>query len=231
MVKIGGLQKVSMIDFPGRLSAVVFLNGCNFRCPYCHNPKLARGDIDDPIPESDVLAHLDARQGLLEGVVFSGGEPTLQPGLADLCQAAKDRGYAVKLDTNGSYPEVIAALIRNGLVDYVAMDVKTDPDHYAPALCPKDPSAAVKASIKLIMASGLPYEFRTTCYRPVVNAKIMARIGHLINGAQTYAIQKFCANETLDSDAGSQKDHLFDDNELLKLKAIIEPMVDCCLMR
>lgn len=231
MVHIGGLQKVSMIDYPGRLSAVVFLSGCNFHCPYCHNPELARSDSDQSVPERDVLAYLRARRGLLDGVVLTGGEPTLQKGLPDLCRAVHALGYTVKLDTNGSVPEVLQTLIRENLIDYVAMDVKTDPDHYAPSLCRQNPAAAIKASIQLIMASGLPYEFRTTCFRPLVNAETMASIGGLIKGAETYAIQKFCAKETLDPDAGSSRDHIFDDNELLGLKAIVEPMVECCFVR
>jgi pyruvate formate lyase activating enzyme len=231
MVHIGGLQKVSMIDYPGKLSAVVFLSGCNFRCPYCHNPQLVWGEADHRVPEGDVLTYLDARRDLLDGVVFSGGEPTRQAGLPDLCRAVKTRGYAVKLDTNGSFPDMLQALIRDRLIDYVAMDIKTDPDRYAPTLCLPDPALAIKASIKLIMASGLPYEFRTTCFRPLVGAETMARIAALIKGAKIYAIQKFCAKETLDPDAGSSGDHFFDDNELLHLKAIVEPMVDFCFVR
>jgi pyruvate formate lyase activating enzyme len=231
MVRIGGLQKVSMIDFPGHLSAVVFLSGCNFRCPYCHNPDLARDIIRTPVLESDLLAYLDARRGLLDGVVYSGGEPTLQTELPALCQAAKRRGYAVKLDTNGSFPKVLQALIQDDLVDYIAMDIKTDPDHYAPSLCSQNPAVAVKTSIQLIMNSGLPYEFRTTCFRPVINENAMMRIARLIKGAKTYAIQKFCAKETLDPHAGSYGNHVFDDNELLRLKAIVEPVVDCCFVR
>jgi pyruvate formate lyase activating enzyme len=231
VIHIGGLQKVSMIDYPGKLSAVVFLSGCNFRCPYCHNPELARGESHGQVSAKDVLTYLDTRRGLLDGVVLTGGEPTLQRGLPDLCRAAKARGFAVKLDTNGSFPEVLQTLIRESLIDYVAMDVKTDPDHYAPALCTQDPAIAIRASIKLIMSSGLPYEFRTTCFRPLVSAQAMARIGKLIKGAKTYAIQKFCAKETLDPDTGSLRDHIFDDNELLCLKAIVEPMVECCFVR
>jgi pyruvate formate lyase activating enzyme len=231
MVRIGGMQKVSLIDFPGMLSAVVFLNGCNFRCPYCHNPDLARGDSACRVGEADLLGYLDARRELLDGVVISGGEPTLQPGLPDLCRAIKALGYAVKLDTNGSFPDVLEVLFQGGLVDYVAMDVKTDPDHYSPTLCLGNPAAAVRASIQLIMASGLPYEFRTTCFRPMIDAAIMSRIAMLIKGAQTFAIQKFCAKETLDPDAGAARDHFFDEDELLHLKAIVAPMVERCFLR
>lgn len=231
MVQIGGLQKVSMIDYPGKLSAVIFLSGCNFHCPYCHNPGLALGRGDARIAEGDVLAYLDARRDLLEGVVVSGGEPTLQPGLPDFCRAVKARGYAVKLDTNGSFPDVLQTLIREGLIDCVAMDIKTDPDHYAPSLCTPNPGAAIKSSIALIMRSGLPYEFRTTCFRPLVDDQTMGRIATLIKGAKAYAIQKFYAKETLDPEAGSSRDHFFDDNELWHLKAIAEPMVDYCFVR
>ncbi len=231
MVQIGGLQKVSMIDYPGKLSAVIFLSGCNFHCPYCHNPELAAVAAVTRIAEEDVMSYLDARRNLLDGVVISGGEPTLQPGLPDLCRALKTRGYAVKLDTNGSVPDMLQALIRDRLIDCIAMDVKTDPDRYAPVLCTPDPAAAIRASIALIMRSGLPYEFRTTCFRPLVSALTMGRIASLIKGAKAYAIQKFYANKTLDPDAGSTRDHFFDDNELWHLKAIAEPMVEYCFVR
>lgn len=231
MVHIGGLQKVSMIDYPGKLSTVLFLKGCNFHCPYCHNPSLTRNIPVTTIDEEDVRSYLETRRDLLDGVVISGGEPTLQPGLPDLCRAFKALGFDVKLDTNGSFPDVLKALIQDRLIDYIAMDVKTDPDDYAPTLCGPDLSAAIKASIALILHSGLPHEFRTTCFRPLINARTMGRIAALIKGAKAYAIQKFCAKETLDPNAGSSRDHFFDDNELWHLKAIAEPMVEYCFVR
>jgi pyruvate formate lyase activating enzyme len=231
MVHIGGLQKVSMIDYPGKLSTVIFLNGCNFHCPYCHNPELVAGAAAERITEEDILSYLDARRDFLEGIVISGGEPTLQPDLPDFCRALKSCGYAVKLDTNGSFPEMLQTLIQDRLIDFIAMDVKTDPDCYAPAFCALDPAAAIKASIALIMNSGLPYEFRTTCFRPLVNTRTMERIASSIKGAKAYAIQKFYAKETLDPDAGSTRDHFFDDNELWHLKAIAEPMIEYCFVR
>ena len=121
-VEIGGLQKVSLVDYPGRISAVVFMNGCNFTCPYCHNPGLARGEHRPGLPSDDVLHYLAARRGLIEGVVVSGGEPTLQPDLADFCRAVQSLGYAVKLDTNGSRPNVLRNLIRQRLIDDCSMD-------------------------------------------------------------------------------------------------------------
>lgn len=231
MVHIGGMQKVSMIDYPGKLSAVLFLKGCNFHCPYCHNPELAGSQAAAGIAVEDVLAYLEARKNLLDGAVVSGGEPTLQPGLPDLCRALKARGFSVKLDTNGSIPEMLQTLIRDRLIDRIAMDIKTDPERYAPVLCAPDPAAAIRASIALIMDSGLPYEFRTTCFRPLVSARTMGRIASIIRGAKAYAIQKFYAKKTLDPDAGSTRDHFFDDDELWHLKAIAEPMVEYCFVR
>lgn len=230
-VDIGGLHKVSLVDFPGRVSAVVFLNGCNFRCPYCHNPDLARGRTRQAVAVETLGRYLAARQGLIDGVVITGGEPTLQTGLKHLCRAIRSLGYPVKLDTNGSRPQALAALIDAGLVDYVAMDVKTDPAHYAAVSPRQDVAGRIRASIALIMESGIDYEFRTTCVRPLVSIPVMARIAALLAGARVYAIQQFYAKETLDPDCGSQRNDRFDDDELRNLKAIAEPMVDCCVLR
>ncbi|MBW1769313.1 MAG: anaerobic ribonucleoside-triphosphate reductase activating protein, partial [Deltaproteobacteria bacterium] len=124
----GGLQKSSLIDYPGKLSCVLFLSGCNFDCPYCHNPGLVKGRFSDhaQFEEKTVYDFLEKRRGFLDGVVVSGGEPTLQKDLVSLCEKLKEMGYPVKLDTNGSRPQVLRSLIDEGLVDYIAMDIKTD---------------------------------------------------------------------------------------------------------
>ncbi|MFZ7113420.1 MAG: anaerobic ribonucleoside-triphosphate reductase activating protein [Desulfatiglandales bacterium] len=190
---IGGIQKNSFIDYPGKISCVLFLKGCNFHCPYCHNPELVNGGHSPSLlfQESDVLEFLEDRKGLLEGVVISGGEPTLQKDLTLLCEKIRDLGYPLKLDTNGSRPEVLNRLVNRGLVNYVAMDIKTDPFGYAPHIVDHiDPNRIID-SIGLVMSSGLPYEFRTTCVRPFVDEKIIEKIGSHIRGARQYMLQEF----------------------------------------
>lgn len=166
-MRIGGLHKTTLLDFPGRVSALIFTQGCNFHCPYCHNPQLARGEGAD-LPLTDVLAFLARRRNVLQGVVISGGEPTLQPGLAAFCAAVRDMGYAVKLDTNGSRPDVLEALLRQDLLDYVALDVKAPLSAYPDALCSRAVAAALPRSVELLAASRVPHEYRVTCVRPFV---------------------------------------------------------------
>ncbi len=230
-VDIGGFHKVSLVDYPGRVSAVVFLNGCNFQCPYCHNPDLARGAAGGAVAAESVFSYLAARRGLLDGVVITGGEPTLQPGLANFCDTIRSMGYPIKLDTNGSRPECLASLITARRVDYVAMDVKTDLPAYAAMSTEREIAARIRTSIDLIMDAGVDYEFRTTCIRPLVSVPVIKRITSLIKGARVYAIQKFYAKKTLDPNCGSDRNAHFDDNELRNLKATAEPMVDCCVLR
>ena len=181
----GGLQKSSLVDYPGKLSSVIFFSGCNFDCPYCHNPQLARGGAACPVDltTANICEFLEQRQGFLDGVVVSGGEPTLQNDLALLCRKIKGFGYPVKLDTNGSRPAVLKNLIDENLVDYIAMDLKTDPvlyKSYIKSDCGPDP---ILASIRILMASGIDYEFRTTCVKPIVTRETVENMSHLIQGA------------------------------------------------
>lgn len=157
-MNIAGLQRSSTVDFPKKLSAVIFAAGCNYRCFYCHN----RSILDRPplLPEAEVSAFLERRAGLIDGVVFSGGEPTLQKDLAWQLNRAKKLGYATKLDTNGSRPDVLASLLAAGLLDYVAMDYKAPFEKY-PSLC-LAPPRGVRESIELLLASNIPFELRTT---------------------------------------------------------------------
>jgi pyruvate formate lyase activating enzyme len=193
-MRIAAIQKNSFIDYPDHLSCVLFLRGCNFTCPYCHNPDLVRSGgaetgVSD-IPIGDVLAFLEKRRGMLEGVVLTGGEPTLRPDLPELCRRIRNLGYPVKLDTNGSRPEMLASLIREGRVDYLAMDVKTAPARYAPLIWPGADPEAIRESIRLVRNAGLPHEFRTTCVAPPVDAAAVAVIADLIAGADRYALQR-----------------------------------------
>ena len=164
---IGGLQKTTLLDFPGKVSAVVFTQGCNFICPYCHNPDLVSYK-KDALALADVLAFLTQRRRVLEGVVISGGEPTLHDGLFSFCAALKGLGYAVKLDTNGSQPEALRLLLEANLLDYVAMDVKGDPRHYPEALG-APVGDAVARGMGILRQSGVAHEFRVPCAAPFID--------------------------------------------------------------
>ena len=195
---IGGFQKNSMIDYPGKISSVIFTSGCNFHCPYCHNPSLVKNfEIKNQIDKKVIIKFLKKRKLIIDGVVISGGEPTLQKELPDFCKEIKDIGYSVKIDTNGSKPEIIKYLIENKLIDYIAMDVKTVPELYNKYITRSfNPDNIIK-SIKTIMNSSINYEFRTTCARPVVDEEILMEIVKLIKGAKLYTLQKFTMDHTI----------------------------------
>ncbi len=233
-INLGGIQKSSLIDYPGRVSCVLFLSGCNFDCPFCHNPDLATGCARCPEFEQEerLFSFLERRKHFLDGVVISGGEPTLQRDLEALCRRIKQMGYAVKLDTNGSRPQVLKRLLDRNLVDYIAMDVKTDPLRYAPILCSEKDPTAVLASIDLIMAEAPDYEFRTTCVRPLVDEKVVERIAQLIDGARLYVLQHLeedCA--ILHPDYFRQSHPGFDAEALQSLQRIAAPHVQRCILR
>ncbi len=160
---ISGLQKMTLLDFPGKVACTVFLQGCNYRCPFCHNSPLLPGKGESFMEPEELLAFLKSRRGLLEGVCVSGGEPTLQPGLEALLREIKALGFAVKLDTNGSRPAVLKRLVEQGLVDYVAMDVKNSPDRYGETVGVERPDLTVlEESLRFLIDGKLPYELRTT---------------------------------------------------------------------
>lgn len=177
-MQISGLQKMTLLDFPGKVACTVFLSGCNFRCPYCHNAELLDGRIEPLMSVEEFLSFLKKRVGLLDGVCVSGGEPTLHPGLKELLGQIKAMGYAVKLDTNGSRPAVLKELAEDGLVDYVAMDIKNAPDKYAPTcgLSAMDP-APIEESIRFLLAGKVDFEFRTTVVRELHTAQDIVKIG------------------------------------------------------
>ena len=230
---IGGLQKNSLIDFPGKLSSVIFFSGCNFDCPYCHNPELARGcpACQADLNTTTIYNFLEQRQGFLDGVVVSGGEPTLQKDLVDLCKRIKELGYPVKLDTNGSRPKVLTDLIEKQLVDYIAMDLKTDSVRYATFIKGDYTPDELLSSIRIIMASGIDYEFRTTCVKPIVTSGAIENISRLIRGAHLYALQRFRNNGVLHPEFFRGCDYEFSSDELLQLKAVAERWVGNCIIR
>ena len=230
---IGGLLKNSMIDYPGKLSCGIFLSGCNFDCPYCHNPDLVK-DCSGRSAEFDpanIYRFIENRQGFLDGVVISGGEPTLQEDLFELCRRIKNMGFPVKLDTNGSRPRVIKRLIDEGLVDYIAMDLKTDPRSYATYIKANCNISAILSSIDIIMESAIAYEFRTTCVKPIVTPKIIENISRLIEGASLYALQRFHESRMLRPDFFREINYEYSDVELMQLKAVAEPWVKECIIR
>ncbi len=232
-MKIGGLQKHSLIDYPGKISCVLFLTGCNFNCPYCHNPQLA-GDPDcrpAAIAEDEVIGFLVQRRSWLEGVVISGGEPTLHADLPDLCRRIKDLGYPVKLDTNGSRPQMLKALVGAGLVDYLAMDIKTEPERYPEGVAQPGDSAALLASLQIIMDSGVDYEFRTTCARPLVTSATIRHIAQLISGSRRYALQPFRDCHMLRPDYFQGVDPSYSPEEMERFRSIAEPWVSVCTVR
>lgn len=195
---IGGVQKTSLLDYPDKISAIVFTQGCNFKCGYCHNPQLLKSKND--IYDIDVFFDfLKRRQGKLDGVVITGGEATLQPDLKQFIQRVKELGFLVKLDTNGTSPTTIENLTKENLIDYVAMDIKAPLKKYQLITNSQVDTNKIKESINLILNSNIEYEFRTTVLPVQLQINDFEEIGKLINGAKRYYLQKFVVqSEILD---------------------------------
>lgn len=283
-IAIGGFQKSSLIDYPEKISAIVFTQGCNFRCPYCHNPELIGAfgstsplegevffqyeqkpanirkkgegncnvsELFNPSPEFlklvprseilpspsrgegnarkllgniEVLDFLKTRVGKLDGVVISGGEPTLQKGLVGFIKEIKGLGFSVKLDTNGSNPEMLKQLIDEKLIDYIAMDIKAPIDKYSEVACVKAAADKILKSVELVKNSGLDYEFRTTVVKSQLGLEDFEKIGEMINGAKQYYLQKFVPTKTLDE--SFLKQSTCSDEEFGEIVKILEKYVD-----
>jgi len=198
-MNIGGLQRFSLCDFPGRSSAVVFTQGCNFRCPFCHNGRLIPPDAPDgAIDEAAVMGFLCARRGQLDGVVVSGGEPTLQSDLAGFLGRVKRLGFAVKLDTNGSRPGVLRALLKESLVDYVAMDVKAPFERYGDLAGVAVEAGRLRESVAVIAGSGVEHEFRTTVVLPLLDAEDLAAVQRQLPSGSRHRLQPFRPETAMD---------------------------------
>ena len=195
---IGGLQKTSLLDFPEKISAIVFTQGCNFRCGYCHNPELCCFSKKPVITIPAFFDFLKKRQGKLDGVVITGGEPSLHSDLPEFIKKIKNLGFAVKLDTNGTNPCMLETLIRNNLIDYIAMDIKAPLEKYDKITCVKIDISVIKQSIDLIMKSDTDYEFRTTVVRTQLDLYDFEKIGEMLKGAKRYYLQKFISSKVLD---------------------------------
>jgi len=230
-MRLAGLQKTTLIDYPGKVGCVVFLSGCNFHCPYCHNPSLAKGQCPNPISLSDLASFLDQRRHLLDAVIISGGEPTLSPHIDDLCRTLRDLGLAIKLDTNGSRPEVLAHLIHERLIDYVAMDIKTTPRHYDGFSDDAEIGPLIRASIQCIMDQSCDYEFRTTCVRPFVNDTVIDEIGRMIQGATLYVLQTFQTGDLLDPEFGKNAANGYSASQMNHLQEKAALWVKQCRIR
>ncbi|MBI9082444.1 MAG: anaerobic ribonucleoside-triphosphate reductase activating protein [Desulfobacterales bacterium] len=229
----GGLQKNSLIDYPGKISCVLFFSGCNFSCPYCHNPDLAlgRAHTQQQVPEEAAFDFLTRRRGLLQGVVLTGGEACLNPHLSRICRRIKALGYPVKLDTNGSRPKVLTALLAEHLIDYVAMDIKTTPGAYFPTLRPIDRPQDIEASIDILLAADIDTEFRTTCAAPLVNATVIEAIARRIQGARCYALQPCLTQDALDPAFFTTHPDQPTREDLAAFQRIAAPFVKSCLVR
>lgn len=189
---VNGLRKLTLLDFPGRVACTLFLAGCNMRCPFCHNaPLVIDGSGVENIPEDELLAFLKKRSGVLDGVCITGGEPTLRRELPELLRSIKALGYAVKLDTNGTNPDILAALIDEKLVDYVAMDIKNSPRKYSLTAGRNVDMDAVRRSVSILMENKVKYEFRTTVVGGYHTADDFREIGEWLRGAEAYFLQNF----------------------------------------
>lgn len=227
---IGGFQRFSLIDYPDKICAIVFTQGCNFRCPYCHNPELVNPrKFGVELKEGEILSFLDRRKGKLNAVTITGGEPLLQSGLISFLSAIKNLGYMIKLDTNGSLPSKLKGLIQSNLVDYIAMDIKTSLDKYHLIVQRKIDKGKILNSIKLIMDSGLDYEFRTTVVKSLLEKDDFYKIGQLIQTARLYVLQNFVPSKTLDDTFLNMKSCT--DEELDCFKEIMEGFVQRCIIR
>lgn len=195
-MKIAGFQKLTLLDFPGKVACILFTQGCNFRCPYCQNSGLIGHENEELISEEEIFSYLNKRKGVIDGVVVSGGEPTVQPDLEAFMRKIKDMGFLVKLDTNGSNPELIEKLIKDGVVDYIAMDIKNVLPLYISVASVKASIEKLKRSIEIIKSSSIDHEFRTTIIKNIHDIDKMKEICSYVGGDKMY-LQNFEQSENV----------------------------------
>ncbi len=226
-MKIGGLQKFTVTDYPGKISCIVFTIGCNFRCPFCQNSQLVTEEASQ-MPSEKVFEFLEKRKDQLEGVTVTGGEPLIQNGFFDFLEKVKGLGYDIKLDTNGSVPGELKRVVRKGLVDYVAMDIKAPVREYEKACGVKVNRDKIEESIDYILGMD-SYEFRTTAVPTIIDEKAIDQIAKRIEGAEKFYIQQFETKNTLDKDYSDLES--FPEKKLKKFKEIAERYVQSCEVR
>lgn len=222
-MQIKGLQKLTLLDFPGQTACTVFTGGCNFRCPYCHNASLVISPTEiGNITEDEFFAYLRKRQGILDGVAITGGEPLLQADISEFIKKIRELGFRVKLDTNGSFPKKLKELVSEGLVDYVAMDIKNSPDRYSETVgSDKLGFDDVKESIEFLLTAPVDYEFRTTVVKELHTEEDLKKISECIAGAKRYYLQQFIDSGELIENGWSA----YSKAEMEKLKAVVEKQI------
>ena len=254
-MKIHGLNKLTLLDYPGYMACLIFTGACNYRCPFCHNASLVLNPNSQPaIREDEIFSFLESRKGILEGVCISGGEPTLQADLPEFIRKIRAMGFHVKLDTNGSRPGVLKALLDEGLLDYVSMDIKNAPKKYLTTIgIPEesqesDSSASssdagkgalrfdnlitdsVRQSAELLMQSFIPYEFRTTVVKELHNEEDLLTIGKWLNGARAYYLQSFRDSETLVG-ASLGQFHTYEPEQMRAFRDMLKPYFEIVELR
>ena len=225
----GGLEKCTLIDYPGKVACMVYTIGCNFRCPYCHNPELVDETVETKITEKEILDFLKKRKGMLDGLVITGGEPTMHNDLLRFMKKVKGLGFLIKLDSNGTRPDMIKEAIRKKLVDYIAMDIKSTMSKYSQTVARPVDVAAIRKSIAILKTSGIPYEFRTTVIKALIAPEDFHEIGREIRGADRYFLQKFIPTKILNPQF--KKKVTYSDDEFGSFQEIMNTYVTFCGIR
>ncbi len=219
-LRISGFNKLTLLDYPGYMACIIFTQGCNYKCSFCHNSKLIGRKNDESYKEEEILEFLEKRKNILEGICISGGEPLIQKELKEFLIKIKDIGYKVKIDTNGSYPDALKDLIDNKLVDYVAMDIKNDFNNYEKTAGVTNIDN-IKKSIDILLNSDIDYEFRTTIVKELHTMDNIINIAKLIKGTKNYYLQKF-----IDSGDLVKKDlHALSDKEMKNIEKEIRKYI------
>ncbi len=225
MLLIKGLQKTSLIDYPAKIVSTVFLADCNFRCPYCHNPELIENPDELPtINEEEIIEHLKNKRKWLDGICISGGEPTIHKKLVDFIKKIKKENFLVKLDTNGTNPEMIKEVLDNKLVDFISMDIKTCLDKYEKVAKVKVNKEDIQKSVDLIRNSKIDYEFRTTILPKLHSEEDIIKMGGWLKGSKKFVLQQFKPGRCLDKSYEKMKS--FTKEEIEKFKKVLEPFFD-----
>lgn len=229
-MQLSGLQKLTLLDFPGKMACTAFTAGCNFRCPFCHNASLVTGDLAalPKMSESEFFSFLEKRQGILEGVCITGGEPTLQKDILSFIEKIKALGFAVKLDTNGARPDVLKEILDSGFVDYVAMDIKNSQKEYAKTVGIENfDITPVLKSVELLKGGKTPFEFRTTVVSGLHTPESIREIGEWIGEVDNYFLQSFVDSGDLICEGFVG----FDQKTMQNLLNVIKPLVPSTKIR